>query len=104
MKFPKELRYSIRLAKDYLASAAATQISAQSRTNAYYNPNGAYILFRISACTKGKLFSVDFAMTLAELGQMNDKATKCCEKFTALAREIQSCVKRERLLSAKMTA
>lgn len=104
MKFPGKLRNNIKLAKDYLESAAASQISVKSRTNAYYNVKGAFILFRISACTKGKLFSVEHAMTLDEIEQFRFFADRCRDKFIFLAREIQSCVKRERLIHERITS
>lgn len=104
MKFSQELRGNIRVVKDLVASIASNILaSVKCRTNAYYNARIGYIRFRMTAYAYGKVFNVDFAMSLAELEQLNNLSTIVIEKFTILAKSLRGDIERERLVHKRLS-
>lgn len=103
MKFSQELRGNIRGVKELVASIASNNLaSVKCRTNAYYNARIGYIRFRMTAYAYGKVFSVDFAMSLPELEQVNSLSTVVIEKFTTLAKSLRGELERERLVHKRL--
>ena len=103
MKFSQELRGNIRGVKDLVKSIAHNNLaSVKCRTNAYYNVRSGYIRFRMTAYAYGKIFSVDFAMSLAELEQLNSLSTIVIEKFSTLAKSLRGEIERERLVHKRL--
>ena len=104
MKFSQELRGNIRVVKDLVASIASNNLaSVECRTDAYYDVRSRYIRFSMTAYAEGKVFSVDFAMSLAELEQLNNLSTIVIEKFTILAKSLRSEMERERLVHKRLS-
>lgn len=103
MKFSQELRGNIQVVRELVASVASNNlVSVKCRTSAYYNARNGYIRFRMTAYAYGKVFGVDYAMSLSELEQIKSLSTIVIKKFTTLANSLRGELERERLVHTRL--